>query len=166
MIDISLKHVLPGGQREWLVAWAWFKRSCAPRDCHFQFTVISRSACLNQVRPRHALHVGLLASLFSIRPFLRHGDVVVKFNIFTSSILTFRENFLWLRNPVPVMPLVEVIRGLRTDDATLELTLQLCRAMKKDRREWLVLLGSLRSFLGGPQGNLCFHQGTVRPSLA
>ena len=38
-----------------------------------------------------------------------------------------------LRNPVPVMPLVEVIRGLRTDDATLELTLELCRAMKKDR---------------------------------
>jgi len=35
-------------------------------------------------------------------------------------------------NPVPVMPLVEVIRGLRTDDATLELTLQLCRAMKKE----------------------------------
>ena len=37
------------------------------------------------------------------------------------------------------MPLVEVIRGLRTDDATLELTLQLCRAMKKDRRGRLVL---------------------------
>ncbi|CAK9081627.1 3-hydroxybutyryl-CoA dehydrogenase (Beta-hydroxybutyryl-CoA dehydrogenase) (BHBD) [Durusdinium trenchii] len=35
-------------------------------------------------------------------------------------------------NPVPVMPLVEVIRGLRTDDATLQLTLQLCTAMKKE----------------------------------
>jgi len=35
-------------------------------------------------------------------------------------------------NPVPVMPLVEVIRGLRTDDATLALTLQLCVDMKKE----------------------------------
>lgn len=35
-------------------------------------------------------------------------------------------------NPVPVMPLVEVIRGLRTSDATLELTLELCRKMKKE----------------------------------
>ncbi|CAE7211630.1 hbdA [Symbiodinium sp. CCMP2592] len=35
-------------------------------------------------------------------------------------------------NPVPVMPLVEVIRGLRTDDETLDTTLQLCRAMKKE----------------------------------
>jgi len=65
-------------------------------------------------------------------------DDVVEFNIFTSLILTFPE--LSVRNPVPVMPLVEVIRGLRTDDATLELTLQLCRAMKKDRRERLILL--------------------------
>jgi len=35
-------------------------------------------------------------------------------------------------NPVPVMKLVEVIRGLRTDDATLSTTLALCQAMKKD----------------------------------
>lgn len=35
-------------------------------------------------------------------------------------------------NPVPVMPLVEVIRGLRTDGATLERTLALCAAMKKE----------------------------------
>ncbi|CAJ1351471.1 unnamed protein product [Effrenium voratum] len=35
-------------------------------------------------------------------------------------------------NPVPVMPLVEVIRGLRTDEATLQSTLRLCRAMKKE----------------------------------
>lgn len=35
-------------------------------------------------------------------------------------------------NPVPVMPLVEVIRGLRTDEATLSQTLELCVAMKKE----------------------------------
>mmetsp|Transcript_111747 Transcript_111747/g.348265 ORF Transcript_111747/g.348265 Transcript_111747/m.348265 type:complete len:315 (+) Transcript_111747:70-1014(+) len=35
-------------------------------------------------------------------------------------------------NPVPVMPLVEVIRGLRTDDATAARTLDLCTAMKKE----------------------------------
>lgn len=35
-------------------------------------------------------------------------------------------------NPVPVMPLVEVIRGLRTDDATLAKTLSLCTSMKKE----------------------------------
>jgi len=35
-------------------------------------------------------------------------------------------------NPVPVMPLVEVIRGLRTDEETLARTLMLCKAMKKD----------------------------------
>lgn len=35
-------------------------------------------------------------------------------------------------NPVPVMPLVEVIRGLRTDEATLASTLSLCAAMKKE----------------------------------
>jgi len=35
-------------------------------------------------------------------------------------------------NPVPVMPLVEVIRGLRTDEKTLSLTLELCKAMKKE----------------------------------
>eukprot|EP00928_Gymnodinium_smaydae_P090420 TRINITY_DN74218_c0_g1_i1.p1 TRINITY_DN74218_c0_g1~~TRINITY_DN74218_c0_g1_i1.p1 ORF type:complete len:350 (-),score=98.22 TRINITY_DN74218_c0_g1_i1:26-994(-) len=35
-------------------------------------------------------------------------------------------------NPVPVMKLVEVIRGLRTDDATLATTLELCAAMKKE----------------------------------
>lgn len=34
-------------------------------------------------------------------------------------------------NPVPVMPLVEVIRGLRTDDFTLTRTLDLVTAMKK-----------------------------------
>lgn len=34
-------------------------------------------------------------------------------------------------NPVPVMPLVEVIRGLRTDEATLTATLDLVSAMKK-----------------------------------
>merc|ERR1712045_1055920 len=34
-------------------------------------------------------------------------------------------------NPVPVMPLAEVIRGLRTDEATLGATLDLCSAMKK-----------------------------------
>jgi len=34
-------------------------------------------------------------------------------------------------NPVPVMPLVEVIRGLRTDDAAHSTTLALCAAMKK-----------------------------------
>jgi len=34
-------------------------------------------------------------------------------------------------NPVPVMPLVEVIRGLRTDEATLTATLDLCTSMKK-----------------------------------
>lgn len=35
-------------------------------------------------------------------------------------------------NPVPVMPLVEVIRGLRTDDETLSRTLSLCSAMRKE----------------------------------
>jgi len=35
-------------------------------------------------------------------------------------------------NPVPVMPLVEVIRGLRTDDATMAQTLELCVAMRKE----------------------------------
>jgi 3-hydroxybutyryl-CoA dehydrogenase len=35
-------------------------------------------------------------------------------------------------NPVPVMKLVEVIRGLRTDDATLRCTLELCTAMGKE----------------------------------
>eukprot|EP00932_Pfiesteria_piscicida_P021522 SRR837773.8307.p1 GENE.SRR837773.8307~~SRR837773.8307.p1 ORF type:complete len:318 (+),score=98.01 SRR837773.8307:126-956(+) len=35
-------------------------------------------------------------------------------------------------NPVPVMPLVEVIRGLRTDDDTHLQTLALCTAMKKE----------------------------------
>lgn len=35
-------------------------------------------------------------------------------------------------NPVPVMKLVEVIRGLRTTDATLECTLALCAAMGKE----------------------------------
>lgn len=34
-------------------------------------------------------------------------------------------------NPVPVMPLVEVIRGLRTSDATHAATLELCTKMKK-----------------------------------
>jgi len=35
-------------------------------------------------------------------------------------------------NPVPVMKLVEVIRGLRTDDATLATTLNLVKAMDKE----------------------------------
>jgi 3-hydroxybutyryl-CoA dehydrogenase len=35
-------------------------------------------------------------------------------------------------NPVPVMPLVEVIRGLRTDADTLEQTLTLCARMRKE----------------------------------
>lgn len=35
-------------------------------------------------------------------------------------------------NPVPVMPLVEVIRGLRTDNDTLAQTLSLCASMKKE----------------------------------
>jgi len=35
-------------------------------------------------------------------------------------------------NPVPVMPLVEVIRGLRTDDVTHAATLELCSRMGKD----------------------------------
>jgi 3-hydroxybutyryl-CoA dehydrogenase len=35
-------------------------------------------------------------------------------------------------NPVPVMPLVEVIRGLRTDDVTHATTLELCTRMGKD----------------------------------
>lgn len=35
-------------------------------------------------------------------------------------------------NPVPVMPLVEVIRGLRTDADTLEQTLTLCTRMRKE----------------------------------
>jgi len=35
-------------------------------------------------------------------------------------------------NPVPVMPLVEVIRGLRTSEETLSRTLALCTAMKKE----------------------------------
>ncbi|CAE8651269.1 unnamed protein product, partial [Polarella glacialis] len=35
-------------------------------------------------------------------------------------------------NPVPVMPLVEVIRGLRTDQTTLDTTLNLVTAMKKE----------------------------------
>jgi 3-hydroxybutyryl-CoA dehydrogenase len=34
-------------------------------------------------------------------------------------------------NPVPVMKLVEVIRGLETDDATTAATLELCRALGK-----------------------------------
>ena len=34
-------------------------------------------------------------------------------------------------NPVPVMKLVEVIRGLETDDATTATTLELCRALGK-----------------------------------
>jgi 3-hydroxybutyryl-CoA dehydrogenase len=35
-------------------------------------------------------------------------------------------------NPVPVMPLVEVIRGLRTDDVTHGRTLELCSMMGKE----------------------------------
>jgi 3-hydroxybutyryl-CoA dehydrogenase len=34
-------------------------------------------------------------------------------------------------NPVPVMKLVEVIRGLETDDATTAATLELCRTLGK-----------------------------------
>merc|ERR1712178_52936 len=34
-------------------------------------------------------------------------------------------------NPVPVMPLVEVIRGLRTSDETHAKTIELCETMKK-----------------------------------
>jgi 3-hydroxybutyryl-CoA dehydrogenase len=34
-------------------------------------------------------------------------------------------------NPVPLMKLVEVIRGLETDDATTSITLELCRALGK-----------------------------------
>ncbi len=35
-------------------------------------------------------------------------------------------------NPVPLMKLVEVIRGLATDEATLNTTLELCKAMGKE----------------------------------
>ncbi len=35
-------------------------------------------------------------------------------------------------NPVPLMKLVEVIKGLATDDATLNATLELCKALGKE----------------------------------
>lgn len=38
-------------------------------------------------------------------------------------------------NPVPVMKLVEVIKGLATSDETLQTTLELCKAMKKEAWE-------------------------------
>lgn len=77
-------------------------------------------------------------------------EVLLKAGLPTSSILasntssisitklaatvTRPERFIGMHfmNPVPVMPLVEVIRGLRTDDETLATTLSLCSAMKKE----------------------------------
>ncbi|HCR70394.1 MAG TPA: 3-hydroxybutyryl-CoA dehydrogenase, partial [Anaerolineae bacterium] len=38
-------------------------------------------------------------------------------------------------NPVPVMKLVEVIKGLATSDETLATTLELCKAMNKEAWE-------------------------------
>ncbi|MBL8097593.1 MAG: 3-hydroxybutyryl-CoA dehydrogenase, partial [Anaerolineales bacterium] len=38
-------------------------------------------------------------------------------------------------NPVPVMKLVEVIKGLATSDETLQTTLELCKAMNKEAWE-------------------------------
>eukprot|EP00971_Amphidinium_carterae_P058854 1163569-Amphidinium_carterae.1 len=48
--------------------------------------------------------------------------------------VTRPERFIGMHfmNPVPVMPLVEVIKGLQTDDSTLEKTLRLCSLMKKE----------------------------------
>lgn len=68
------------------------------------------------------------------------GDCVLATNTSSISITKLGsaverpERFIGMHfmNPVPVMPLVEVIRGLRTDDATLRQTLDLCTAMKKE----------------------------------
>lgn len=76
---------------------------------------------------------------------LREVDAVVGPNVIlasnTSSIsitqlaaLTRRpERFIGMHfmNPVPVMPLVEVIRGLATSDATFETTMALCQRLEK-----------------------------------
>lgn len=39
---------------------------------------------------------------------------------------------LHFMNPVPVMPLVEVIRGLQTSDATLQASIAFCKLLNKD----------------------------------
>jgi len=67
------------------------------------------------------------------------GDSVLASNTSSISITKLAavverpERFIGMHfmNPVPVMPLVEVIRGLRTDDETHTRTLHLCAAMKK-----------------------------------
>lgn len=61
-----------------------------------------------------------------------------------------------LRNPVPVMPLVEVIRGLRTDDATLQLTLQLCTAMKKETTLAVYIMPLIYVFRSRIEGDTLF----------
>lgn len=50
-----------------------------------------------------------------------------------ASVSSRPENVIGMHfmNPVPVMPLVEIIKGLSTSDETLKLTQELCRAISK-----------------------------------
>jgi len=69
-------------------------------------------------------------------------------------------------NPVPVMQLVEVIRGLETDDATTELTLALCERVGKTPVEVNDFAGFVSNRILMPMINeavFCLLEGVAEP---
>jgi len=69
-------------------------------------------------------------------------------------------------NPVPVMQLVEVIRGLETDDATTELTLALCERVGKTPVEVNDFAGFVSNRILMPMINeavFCLQDGVAEP---
>jgi len=69
-------------------------------------------------------------------------------------------------NPVPIMKLVEVIRGLRTDDATTQVVVQLSEKMKKTPIEVNDYPGFISNRILMPMINeavYCLMEGVAEP---
>eukprot|EP00438_Fugacium_kawagutii_P014713 Skav235873 [mRNA] locus=scaffold1192:32524:34824:- [translate_table: standard] len=119
--------------KEWAAKEAWLTELVEEFVQRIKFGDLTDNGYLKTVAPETDFVIEATSSVAD--SFIRSCMHFMKLGLASLGDAVLRSSRLKpcvLRNPVPVMPLVEVIRGLRTDDATLELTLQLCRAMKKE----------------------------------
>lgn len=137
----SLQRIIPTGDRAMAAGKADFVIEVAPEDIEIKLEVFRG---LDKECPKHTILATNTSakSITEIAKATSRPDQVIGMHFF---------------NPVHIMKLVEIIRGLETSDETLETTMKVSEMMGKQTVEVNEFPGFVTSRISAMIGNECFY---------